>query len=76
MARESLSTQQVLTRLRHAMPTLTVAQVRAQIDRWERRGYPLVTRVPCRRRGGFRRVVDAAELDAVLRGDLSQEPCT
>jgi hypothetical protein len=60
-------------------PTLTVAEVRALCDwttararwwvqRWEAQGYPLVTRVPCKRRGGFRYAVDRAECEAWLAG--------
>lgn len=67
------------------MPLLTVEdvarltgwgerRVRRAFARWQRRGFPRVSREPCRGDHRGRLVVDAAEYYAVQAGELSECP--
>lgn len=57
--------------LRCGLPLRTA---RYRVGVWQARGWPLVTREPCRGDSRGRLLVDAAEFEALLRGELSQEP--
>ena len=53
---------------------LPLRTARYRVARWLARGWPRVTREACQgdRRGRY--LVDAREFEALLRGELSQEP--
>lgn len=74
MARPTLSVREVHELLAAANRDHTLAQTRWSVTRWRARGWPLVTEVPGRGKGGVQLRVDAAELEAMLRGELSELP--
>lgn len=48
--------------------------VRRRFAAWARRGWPRVSREPCRGDSAGRLVVDAAEYEAMARGEITEAP--
>lgn len=75
MDRPTLSVREIHARLVANNPFHTLAQTRWAVERWRRRGFPLVTEVAGRGKDGKQLRVDAAEFAAaILRGELSAAP--